>query len=197
MIRRPPRSTLFPYTTLFRSDEIGLHAARVDQLRDLFQMIRTKDEIHERRPREEPFLLLLRDATGHADARAALRLQEPIAPERGVELVLGLFPDRASIHQHEIRAVGRSDRPPARPRQGFAHALRIGLVHLAAERVNEVAARHGRAGICHRVRLTSTVSLLTRNLPTRHSAAPCAPSPPCSSLSPPPRMPRASTATPC
>src|SRR2546426_3843368 len=23
MIRRPPRSTLFPYTTLFRSDEIG------------------------------------------------------------------------------------------------------------------------------------------------------------------------------
>src|SRR2546430_9527282 len=24
MIRRPPRSTLFPYTTLFRSDEVGL-----------------------------------------------------------------------------------------------------------------------------------------------------------------------------
>src|SRR3712207_8883842 len=29
MIRRPPRSTLFPYTTLFRSDEIrGLGCAR-------------------------------------------------------------------------------------------------------------------------------------------------------------------------
>src|SRR3712207_7149155 len=26
MIRRPPRSTLFPYTTLFRSVEIGLEA---------------------------------------------------------------------------------------------------------------------------------------------------------------------------
>src|SRR2546426_3825093 len=25
MIRRPPRSTLFPYTTLFRSAELGLH----------------------------------------------------------------------------------------------------------------------------------------------------------------------------
>src|SRR3712207_8417158 len=25
MIRRPPRSTLFPYTTLFRSQEDGLH----------------------------------------------------------------------------------------------------------------------------------------------------------------------------
>src|SRR3954470_21802818 len=34
MIRRPPRSTLFPYTTLFRSDEflvgMALHAATVD-----------------------------------------------------------------------------------------------------------------------------------------------------------------------
>src|SRR5256885_7120656 len=28
MIRRPPRSTLFPYTTLFRSQFLHLHAAR-------------------------------------------------------------------------------------------------------------------------------------------------------------------------
>src|SRR5688572_31650861 len=28
MIRRPPRSTLFPYTTLFRSDEAGLRVTR-------------------------------------------------------------------------------------------------------------------------------------------------------------------------
>src|SRR3712207_7946184 len=27
MIRRPPRSTLFPYTTLFRSDRVAAHAA--------------------------------------------------------------------------------------------------------------------------------------------------------------------------
>src|SRR2546427_872778 len=27
MIRRPPRSTLFPYTTLFRSDVLGVGAA--------------------------------------------------------------------------------------------------------------------------------------------------------------------------
>src|SRR2546422_4511508 len=32
MIRRPPRSTLFPYTTLFRSAEIQLHG-RNDTLR--------------------------------------------------------------------------------------------------------------------------------------------------------------------
>src|SRR3712207_8201012 len=28
MIRRPPRSTLFPYTTLFRSDDVGALLAR-------------------------------------------------------------------------------------------------------------------------------------------------------------------------
>src|SRR3712207_7775882 len=31
MIRRPPRSTLFPYTTLFRSREGGRQAARQDR----------------------------------------------------------------------------------------------------------------------------------------------------------------------
>src|SRR5436189_2157162 len=32
MIRRPPRSTLFPYTTLFRSREVA-HVGRVDRHR--------------------------------------------------------------------------------------------------------------------------------------------------------------------
>src|SRR2546422_8214032 len=38
MIRRPPRSTLFPYTTLFRSDRIAqaeLHGPVRHELRDL------------------------------------------------------------------------------------------------------------------------------------------------------------------
>src|SRR3712207_7542748 len=30
MIRRPPRSTLFPYTTLFRSEDVGEAVVRVD-----------------------------------------------------------------------------------------------------------------------------------------------------------------------
>src|SRR3712207_6879401 len=29
MIRRPPRSTLFPYTTLFRSHPLGAHSGRI------------------------------------------------------------------------------------------------------------------------------------------------------------------------
>src|SRR5215204_1606341 len=32
MIRRPPRSTLFPYTTLFRSRELLVHDTEVDFL---------------------------------------------------------------------------------------------------------------------------------------------------------------------
>src|SRR5260370_26631762 len=32
MIRRPPRSTLFPYTTLFRSLQRGKHVARMREL---------------------------------------------------------------------------------------------------------------------------------------------------------------------
>src|SRR3712207_7570578 len=42
MIRRPPRSTLFPYTTLFRSDEIFgpvLTVLRVDTLDDAIDLI--------------------------------------------------------------------------------------------------------------------------------------------------------------
>src|SRR5258708_29731003 len=39
MIRRPPRSTLFPYTTLFRSGGIGGHPE------DLMHMRRTADRL--------------------------------------------------------------------------------------------------------------------------------------------------------
>src|SRR3712207_4788894 len=35
MIRRPPRSTLFPYTTLFRSDLIRVEGARQNNLKDV------------------------------------------------------------------------------------------------------------------------------------------------------------------
>src|SRR2546427_4970955 len=45
MIRRPPRSTLFPYTTLFRSD------ARCD--RELRDRLRGRDRLRDRRRSEE------------------------------------------------------------------------------------------------------------------------------------------------
>src|SRR5256885_6346553 len=44
MIRRPPRSTLFPYTTLFRS-HLGHALLRVLHLGDLFAML-AEDLVH-------------------------------------------------------------------------------------------------------------------------------------------------------
>src|SRR2546422_1231705 len=53
MIRRPPRSTLFPYTTLFRSDDIGFGKAFLDvalfigpgRIRILLRRIRRPEQI--------------------------------------------------------------------------------------------------------------------------------------------------------
>src|SRR2546430_17705862 len=44
MIRRPPRSTLFPYTTLFRSDKERGYAHRVDIRADAQQVWRALTE---------------------------------------------------------------------------------------------------------------------------------------------------------
>src|SRR3712207_7660870 len=46
MIRRPPRSTLFPYTTLFRSEEL---AHRCDRIVDLGEKTRPQCGIAHRR----------------------------------------------------------------------------------------------------------------------------------------------------
>src|SRR2546425_9698320 len=42
MIRRPPRSTLFPYTTLFRSRVLALFFAERFQLVQALQILRTR-----------------------------------------------------------------------------------------------------------------------------------------------------------
>src|SRR2546425_3075513 len=51
MIRRPPRSTLFPYTTLFRSpderDQTSLPAARVDYVKALAGGVRSEEHTSE------------------------------------------------------------------------------------------------------------------------------------------------------
>src|SRR5688572_30974049 len=49
MIRRPPRSTLFPYTTLFRSDDIVVVQRDGTNWRDV-----TNDKFFDRYPRWSP-----------------------------------------------------------------------------------------------------------------------------------------------
>src|SRR2546427_9515855 len=43
MIRRPPRSTLFPYTTLFRSDAEGVEAEAEEEEEAMAAMVRTSE----------------------------------------------------------------------------------------------------------------------------------------------------------
>src|SRR3712207_6893976 len=66
MIRRPPRSTLFPYTTLFRSlrpEDRGRPLALGGEHRSLLLALRRQD-------------LRLLDALGGEDRRAAVRSEE-------------------------------------------------------------------------------------------------------------------------
>src|SRR3712207_7132339 len=66
MIRRPPRSTLFPYTTLFRSDD-GLQAVGAD----------------------DPQLLVRRRAVAHPAARHRQRGSIGREPRGGVDATFG------------------------------------------------------------------------------------------------------------
>src|SRR3712207_7034351 len=61
MIRRPPRSTLFPYTTLFRSDVVG----RADE--------RQRHQVDPEAQREAQILLVLVAERRHADRHVGQR----------------------------------------------------------------------------------------------------------------------------
>src|SRR3712207_7029438 len=85
MIRRPPRSTLFPYTTLFRSQRAGPRSVarararvcvRIDQRKDLFERggrtlhaFHSRSEEHTSEPQSRQYLVcrpLLEKKTIHA-----------------------------------------------------------------------------------------------------------------------------------
>src|SRR3712207_4659551 len=44
MIRRPPRSTLFPYTTLFRSIVVGSRNEGAEHVNHIYYMVHSKDK---------------------------------------------------------------------------------------------------------------------------------------------------------
>src|SRR5256884_2458102 len=97
MIRRPPRSTLFPYTTLFRSREQSVDAAAV---RLLFS------QTHYRR------------ALDFSDEALA-------AAGQGVKR-LGEFRDRLPPARGPATPDGRPAAPPPRVESGFPAALHHG-----------------------------------------------------------------------
>src|SRR5258705_10294017 len=98
MIRRPPRSTLFPYTTLFRSDAPDGHAALVRLVEDAPDVVlldlmmppgpdglATLEQIRKRAP-QIPVVMM----SGKADLADAVRatklgafqvLEKPLTPQ--------------------------------------------------------------------------------------------------------------------
>src|SRR2546429_5751772 len=86
MIRRPPRSTLFPYTTLFRSGELTEEAHSVDSAAGG----RLKK------------LLSQGDFPGHAGDTLLLADVAGIAAARG--LLTGLGPKRSEEHTSELQS---------------------------------------------------------------------------------------------
>src|SRR3989440_8433532 len=88
MIRRPPRSTLFPYTTLFRSDErLREDAARVDARADEVvareRDVKTRGQALESAAREQArgYLLEARRKVEEALGRARAAVDEATARE--------------------------------------------------------------------------------------------------------------------
>src|SRR2546429_5608605 len=70
MIRRPPRSTLFPYTTLFRSEKLRLEV-RQKELEQEWESARTRvteTEDHLRMARQQ--LQELREQRNHSEVRS-------------------------------------------------------------------------------------------------------------------------------
>src|SRR5438876_9285754 len=71
MIRRPPRSTLFPYTTLFRSWKTILHSEDVERSIDAWKHSLQTGEIYEIENR-------LRSASKHRSEEHTSELQSPV-----------------------------------------------------------------------------------------------------------------------
>src|SRR5690554_7073709 len=58
MLRRPPRSTLFPYTTLFRSHQLRYKALKRTRRGNRVGHVQVAPPLRQRRPRERHHVLL-------------------------------------------------------------------------------------------------------------------------------------------
>src|SRR2546422_9377034 len=100
MIRRPPRSTLFPYTTLFRSHSPG-------QARESFRRAACPEQVRS----------LARIESVHVEVDhvvpAVDEQTEREAHVHEAEPELGLIEDLSPAHGHEIKPDGRE--PKTRP----------------------------------------------------------------------------------
>src|SRR2546430_8912079 len=100
MIRRPPRSTLFPYTTLFRSMNPFLEAERA---------------------RKRESLLAATEADLAKIAAACARDRRPLRGQDKIALPVDRVLSRRKVAKHFTLDIGE-DHPRYHPRQEFIHA---------------------------------------------------------------------------
>src|SRR5256885_17106063 len=100
MIRRPPRSTLFPYTTLFRSDLLGRNTCGLcASARQVFEVYSGSDDMASARPKPASGVLVAQPVAHEADVPLLL-------DARGAEPAPGhvdgarLLVERPEVVQH-------------------------------------------------------------------------------------------------
>src|SRR5438477_10506712 len=119
MIRRPPRSTLFPYTTLFRSlAAVGLADRARDLAGSLSKGLRQRAALA-RALLNDPAVMFLDEPTSGLDPVAAHEVHGLIAAlrDRGVTVFLTTHRldeaerlcDRVAIMNTSLRTIGRPD----------------------------------------------------------------------------------------
>src|SRR5256886_13066586 len=165
MIRRPPRSTLFPYTTLFRSHIDPVGAVAVDGVvfhaRDRPPSPAAHDVVHEvlaeraarvREPRGEAWSLRVEEDAGRLERRGAQ--EDDARPE--LERLVGLGVDDAHaggavaplVVEDALDDAVRAQREPpggARRRERHADAVEVRVRDAAALARPAVVARRAPA----------------------------------------------------
>src|SRR2546430_1254391 len=101
MIRRPPRSTLFPYTTLFRSGPVPSDAVASRATRRWAAAVPTRSEEHTSELQSQSNLV----------CRLLLEKKKKKSPGNLAEPSLNLLPDRATPFYLATALTTRSRRP--------------------------------------------------------------------------------------
>src|SRR3712207_9430739 len=109
MIRRPPRSTLFPYTTLFRSDQGVLEVTLLGQNVNAYGV-----EFRDR----GAFADLLR-ATGRIEGLERVRFTSPHPREFTDDVIAAMAETPAACHQLHMPLQSGSDDVLRRMRRGY------------------------------------------------------------------------------
>src|SRR2546427_12350862 len=113
MIRRPPRSTLFPYTTLFRSPAPATHLVPAEVGGDMIDAIEGLEQV----PREHDVLHQLRHPPITDHAAVGRREREVLEHRLAAERAAGVHPELAFADQVLEASAPRGSRDV-----GFGHA---------------------------------------------------------------------------